>query len=303
LMPLATLAERAESGQSDFHDVPASGIKEVESLKRAMVRASHAHEEQRRSESEREQARLALTRAHDQLLEVDRRKNEFLATLGHELRNPFAAIGNAANVLSRLKEPDAGKARLYELITRQTRHVARLLDDLLDVGRLSHGKLRLEMQPVRLDVLLRRVAEDMQPFVERKRLRLTLDTPVPVVVDGDSARLSQVITNLLDNAIKYTPEGGRIELSVGVDGDQAVLRVSDTGEGISRELMPRIFEPFAQQEQSIERSQGGLGLGLAIVQRLVQMHGGQIHARSGGPDLGTEMVVRLPLGAGERSEG
>ncbi len=274
--PLATLAERVPAADARYDDVRDSGIAEVEALKRAMVQAAQAHA---------------------QLLDTDRRKNEFLAALGHELRNPIGAIANAANLLARLPEPDPAKARMHALLVRQSRQVARLLDDLLDVARVTHGKLALHRAPLRLDLLAARIAGDLAAGAQRQDLQLAVDAPQPVVVEGDEARLAQVLTNLLDNAIKYTPAQGRITVAVGADGTQALLSVRDTGVGIPAELLPRVFEPFAQDPQGIERSRGGLGLGLAIVQRLVALHGGRITACSDGPGQGAMFELRLPLAA------
>lgn len=274
--PLAVLAERAPSHDARYDDVRDSGIAEVESLKRAMVQAAQAHA---------------------QLLDTDRRKNEFLAALGHELRNPMGAIANAANLLARLPEPDPAKARMHALLVRQSRQVARLLDDLLDVARVTHGKLALHPAPLRLDLLAVRIAGDLAPLAQRQSLVLEVHAPRAVVVRGDEVRLAQVLSNLLDNAIKYTRAQGRVSVAVGTEGADAVLSVRDTGVGIAADLLPRVFEPFAQDPQGIERSRGGLGLGLAIVHRLVALHGGRIVARSEGPGHGASFEVRLPLDA------
>lgn len=294
-VPLTTLAARA-TADNRFDDVPSSGIAEVEVLKRAMVAAAAAQEQRRRSEAEREQAQRGLEQANAKLLEEGRRKDEFLAMLGHELRNPLAALRTAAQVLARTREPDALKARMHGIVGRQTAHLARMVDDLLDVARVTHGKMMLRKIHVELDELARSVAEDARPRLERKDLHFELraDGAVPVV--ADETRIGQVLANVLDNAIKYTPAGGRITVDVAAEGNQAVVRVRDTGAGVPAELLPRLFEAFAQDAQAIERSEGGLGLGLAIARRIVELHGGSIRMRSEGAGLGTEVEIRLPAG-------
>lgn len=293
-VPLTTLAARANSEANSFDDVPSSGIEEVEVLKRAMVGAAAAQEQRRRSEAEREQAQRGLEQANAKLLEEGRRKDEFLAMLGHELRNPMAALRTAGQVLARTQEQDALKARMHGIVARQSAHLARMVDDLLDVARVTHGKMMLRKVDVQLDELARSVAEDARPQVERKGLHFELRADDPVRVVADETRIAQVLANVLDNAIKYTPAGGRITLNVAAEGSQAVVRVRDSGIGVPAELLPRLFEAFAQDAQAIERSQGGLGLGLAIARRIVELHGGSIRMRSEGAGLGTEVEIRLP---------
>jgi len=237
----------------------------------------------------------------DRQADADRRKDEFLAMLGHELRNPMAAIRNALWVLDEVGSQDEQEVRQREVIMRQTRHLVRMVDDLLDVSRVTLGKIILQRRPVDLrDVVERCLAElGMTALARSNDLDLTVETGTAVVM-GDPVRLEQVACNLLQNAIKYTPRGGRLWVSVETEGDEALLRVRDTGIGLSTEMLQTIFEPFAQVESSRQRSEGGLGLGLGLVRSLAQMHGGRVEAASDGPGKGSEFIVRLPLLAEER---
>ena len=231
-------------------------------------------------------------------VEADRRKDEFLALLGHELRNPLAAIRNSLMVLDEVGSPEASAVRQREVIMRQTRHLVRMVDDLLDVSRVTRGKIILKRRPVDLaDVAERCLSElGMAALAESNGLDLDVKTE-PAVVQGDPVRLEQVVCNLVQNAIKYTPRGGRLVLSVEARDGEALVRIRDTGIGLSREAMGQIFEPFAQVESSRQHSEGGLGLGLPLVRSLVEMHDGQVEATSEGPDCGSEFIVRLPLAA------
>jgi len=228
--------------------------------------------------------------------EADRRKDEFLAMLGHELRNPMAAIRNALWVLDQVGSKDERAVRQRETIQRQTRHLVRMVDDLLDVSRVTLGKIILKRQTVDLRDTAERCLADlgMKSLAEDKGLTLTVRAQ-PVSVHGDPVRLEQVICNLLQNAIKYTPHGGRLSLTVEADQGEGVVRMKDTGVGLSPEMLHTIFEPFAQVESSRQRSEGGLGLGLPLVRSLVAMHGGRVEACSEGPGQGSEFIVRLPL--------
>jgi CheY-like chemotaxis protein/anti-sigma regulatory factor (Ser/Thr protein kinase) len=221
---------------------------------------------------------------------ASRAKDEFLAMLGHELRNPLGAISNATRVLHQIGDQ---ASRLQDIIGRQTHHLARLLDDLLDVSRLTTGKIVLHRGPLDLEEVVRDglAALEQEGRTERHEIRVDAEA---AIVEGDSTRLEQVVRNLLDNAIKYTPAGGHITVTVRRDGDEAVLRVSDTGAGIPHDVLPRIFDLFVQGERSLARSMGGLGIGLTLVKRLVELHGGTVSAWSAGPEQGSEFVVRLP---------
>jgi signal transduction histidine kinase/CheY-like chemotaxis protein len=237
----------------------------------------------------------------DRQADADRRKDEFLAMLGHELRNPMAAIRNALWVLDEVGSQEEQEVRQREVIMRQTRHLVRMVDDLLDVSRVTLGKIILQRRPVDLrDVVERCLAElGMTTLARGNDLDLTVETGTAVVM-GDPVRLEQVACNLLQNAIKYTPRGGRLWVSVETEGKEALLRVRDTGIGLSTEMLQTIFEPFAQVESSRQRSEGGLGLGLPLVRSLAEMHGGRVEATSDGPGKGSEFTVRFPLLAEER---
>lgn len=230
------------------------------------------------------------------LRDADRRKDEFLATLAHELRNPLAPLRNTLEIL-KMPGLDAQTVRdSRDLMERQVQHLVRLVDDLLDVSRVMRGKIELRKEPVSLATIVSRAVETAKPLIDALGHRLELLVPPePVVLDADPIRLAQVIGNLLTNAAKYTEPGGRIELSVVRDGDHAVVRVRDNGIGIDAETLPHIFALFVQVDHAATRSQGGLGIGLTLVQNLVEMHGGQVQAFSDGLGTGCEVVVRLPV--------
>ncbi|MFO1433083.1 MAG: ATP-binding protein [Candidatus Competibacteraceae bacterium] len=231
-----------------------------------------------------------------ELREAGRHKDEFLAMLAHELRNPLAPILNAAAILKRKGGQDEERLRwAIGLIDSQVRHMGRLLDDLLDVSRLQRSKITL--QPVRLDIatIVAEAVETSRSLIEGRRHRLTLDLPAePLWLLADATRLTQVLYNLLTNAAKFTPEGGHIELEVTREGEEAVIRVRDSGIGIAPSLLPRVFDLFSQADTSLAHSQGGLGIGLALVQNIVQLHGGNVQAYSEGEGRGSEFVLRLP---------
>ncbi len=230
---------------------------------------------------------------------ASRAKDQFLATLAHELRNPLAPILNALQALDQLGPQGAEADRLRAIMARQTRHVARLVDDLLDVSRISSGKVVLKRASVDLRTVARRSLRALEASGRAQFHEVSFaHDPDPVIVDGDVVRLEQVLGNLLDNAVKYSPPGGPLRLAVGVEGDQAVVRVADRGIGLAPEMLETIFQPFAQADTSLDRPRGGLGLGLAVVRGLVEQHGGTITAHSAGLGRGAEFVVRLPLAAG-----
>jgi PAS domain S-box-containing protein len=229
------------------------------------------------------------------LRESDRRRNEFLAMLGHELRNPLAPIRNAVKVMRRLDPADPKHQWARDVIDRQVDHLARLVDDLLDVSRIIRGKIALHEAPVDLIGIVDQALETARPFIDAHYHELEVSMPDnPLRVEGDSVRLTQVVSNLLNNAAKYTPNGGRIWLGVAREDGEAVIRVRDTGEGIAQPLLSQIFDPFTQAERTLDRSQGGLGIGLTIVKELVELHGGWIEAKSEGPGKGSEFTVWLP---------
>lgn len=242
--------------------------------------------------------------AEEALREADRRKDEFLATLAHELRNPLAPIRNAVQIL-RMKgtvDPDLRWAR--DIIDRQAQQLTRLVDDLLDVSRITRGKIELRKERIELAAILERALETSRPLIEGSRHRLTVNFPQePLTLTADLTRMAQVLANLLNNAAKYTRPGGQIQLSAGREGDQAVIEVRDDGIGIPPEMLSLIFEMFAQVDTSLERAQGGLGIGLTIARRLVEMHGGTLVAASGGMGKGSVLTVRLPLAPEPESAG
>jgi PAS domain S-box-containing protein len=228
--------------------------------------------------------------------ETNRAKDEFLATLSHELRNPLGAIANAVAALERRAGGEESAARLRQIIQRQTHHLARLVDDLLDVARATAGKIALERQPIDLSEVAGGCVRTLRESGRARRHRVTFRAE-SVIVSADATRLAQVITNMLDNAVKFTPSGGSVDVDVWREGQEAVLRVSDTGVGIGPEMLPRVFELFAQAEQPMDRAVGGLGIGLTLSRRLVQMLGGTITATSDGHGRGAQFTVRLPVEA------
>jgi signal transduction histidine kinase/CheY-like chemotaxis protein len=235
-------------------------------------------------------------RVQRELQEADERKNEFLALLAHELRNPLGPIRHAVTIL-RARAPSPEELQwATSIIDRQTEHMTRLVEDLLDVSRISRGTIELRRERVDVAVILKAAVEASTAQIERLHHELTVSLPTePLFVDGDITRLTQVVSNLLDNAAKYTDRGGRIWVSGARDGGNAVITVKDSGIGISSEMLPRIFDMFTQGGMSVDRAQGGLGVGLSLVERLVKLHGGSVAAYSGGVGKGTQFTVRLPV--------
>jgi signal transduction histidine kinase len=253
-----------------------------------------------RAFSEQNMRLLKESRAYAEALkQADQRKDEFLATLAHELRNPLAPIRNGLQILRMAPEgPRAEEVR--GMMDRQLTHLVRLIDDLLDVSRVSRGKIDLRRVRMKLQDAISAAIEASKPLIEASGHALSLDLPDdPLWVDGDLTRLAQVVSNLLNNAAKYTAEGGRIVLSVARRGHAADITVSDNGLGIDAAMLPRVFELFAQSDEHLERAQGGLGIGLALVSKLVEMHGGSVRAASEGVGRGSSFTVTLPLASGE----
>ena len=234
--------------------------------------------------------------AEEALREADRKKDEFLAMLAHELRNPLAPVGYALEVLQ-LKGPVTPELQwAHGVIFRQLRQMTRLVDDLLDVSRISRGTLEVRREPVQVDAIVRDAIETSRPIIEASGSELSVTLPAdPISVSGDPVRLAQCLMNLLTNAAKYSPRGGRIALVATRQGGTVEISVKDDGIGIPREMLGRIFEIFTQVDRSLERSRGGLGVGLALVDKIVAMHGGTVEARSDGVGRGSEFVVRLPV--------
>jgi PAS domain S-box-containing protein len=230
------------------------------------------------------------------LEEANRRKDEFLAMLAHELRNPLAPIRNASEILARKLADDPQMKRTVNLVKRQVTHLARLVDDLLDVSRITQGRIELRRAPQELAPILAQARESVEPLLREKEHVLLVSTSFePLYVYGDHARLVQSVANVLTNAAKYTDPGGEIRLELRRQNEQAVIAVSDTGVGIASELLPRVFDLFVQGDRSLDRSQGGLGIGLSVVKRLVEMHHGRVTARSEGPGHGSVFEIHLPL--------
>ncbi len=246
--------------------------------------------------SARRRAEEELRRLADDLAEADRRKTEFLATLAHELRNPLAPIRNGLSVMRLGGDNPAAVGKVREMMERQVGHMVHLIDDLLDVARISGGKLELKRQRADLRAILASAVETSLPLIEASQHALEVDVPdLPLLVDADATRIAQVVANLLNNAAKYTPPRGHIRLSVRRDGLDAVVAVSDTGVGIPGDALAGVFDMFSQIGRTVDRSQGGLGIGLSLVRRLVEMHGGSVVAESGGVNAGSVFTVRLPL--------
>ncbi|MBA2673364.1 PAS domain-containing protein [Ramlibacter sp.] len=230
------------------------------------------------------------------VVEADRRKNEFLAMLAHELRNPLAPIRTGLEIIKRCGELPPPAARARGVMERQLTHMVRLIDDLLDVARVSRGRLELRIAPLTLQAVVEHALETSRGLVEVAGHVLEVELPqAPVWLQGDLTRLAQVVGNLISNAAKYTPRGGRIDLRAVAGHDQVVIEVRDNGQGIGADVLPNVFELFAQGHDTIHNAQGGLGIGLWLVKKLVEMHGGAIQAHSGGAGQGSLFVVRLPV--------
>jgi signal transduction histidine kinase len=248
-------------------------------------------------EEERGRDLSELRAAQARLLDADRRKNEFLAMLSHELRNPLAPIKNSLYILDRVAPGGDQARRAKGVIERQINQLTHVVDDLLDVTRVARGKMQLQRSRLELNELVRRTLEDHRTLFEGSGLGVELETAPEVFVDADGNRIAQVLGNLLQNAAKFTQRGGRVKVTVSTDAAarQAMVRVADTGAGMSADVLARIFEPFMQADSTVDRSKGGLGIGLALVKGVVEQHGGSVDARSEGIGRGTEFTVRLPL--------
>ncbi|HYT91942.1 MAG TPA: ATP-binding protein [Gemmataceae bacterium] len=252
------------------------------------VRESQAEEERLRHQAEA-------------LKDVSRRKDEFLAVLGHELRNPLAPLRTAVQILSLKGDDPEVVAQARDMLDRQTAQLTRLVDELLDASRIAQGKAQLKRERLDLAALVRATTSDRRAELEAAKLALQVEIPQrPVWVEGDAARLTQVVGNLLHNASKFTDPGGRVTVRLSEEDSLATLTIEDTGIGLAPEVLPRLFETFSQVDSTLERSKGGLGLGLAIVKGLVELHGGRVRAASAGPNRGALFTVWLPLHRGEQ---
>ena len=259
----------------------------------AVLSVSHDITERKQLEAESRARRDEAEALAQSLREADRAKDEFLAMLGHELRNPLGTLTNAVAVLNKMTGDETTR-HLLAIVSRQTGHLARLVDDLLDVGRVTTGKIELHMRRVELRALVGRCLDSIVQAGRTQRHRVALQG-VDLHVQADVTRLEQIVNNLLDNALKYTPAPGSVTVETSQDAGWAVLRVRDTGKGIAVDLLPRVFDLFVQEPQTLDRSRGGLGIGLALVKRLVDLHGGTVSAWSAGPGQGSEFTVRLPI--------
>ena len=288
-----------ESGGVDYVPVPVvpeilrAKVSVFAELYRKTRALERLNEELEHRVAERTAALEASTAA---LKEADQRKDEFLAMLAHELRNPLAPIRTAVQLL-RLKElAESQRARARDVIERQVEHLVGLIDDLLDVSRITRGMIALQREPLLVGAIVARAVEIVRPGIDAKQHELSIGLPdESIAVDGDRTRLVQVVANILHNAAKFMEPRGKIRLTVTRDGPHAVIKVADTGIGIPPETLPTIFELFTQAHTRTERSEGGLGIGLALIRRLTEMHGGTVTAYSEGPGRGTELTVRLPV--------
>ena len=255
---------------------------------RSFARVMHDLTESEATEAQRKRA--------DGLAEANRSKEEFMALLSHELRNPLSPILNALSILRRMRTDDPIIAQAGEIINRQVVQMVSLVDDLLDISRITQGKLRLTKEKVELRVVANRAAETVRPLMDARRHDFSVSIPTgPVWVEADPARLEQIVVNLLNNAAKYTDAGGLIRISVSQEETEGVIRVRDNGVGIAPEMLPRIFDLFTQADGALNRSPGGLGIGLALVRTLVELQDGRVQAQSGGLGQGSEFTVRLPV--------
>ncbi|KFI07095.1 ATP-binding protein [Massilia sp. BSC265] len=283
-----------DAGSDGIHDQWALFMAtERQSYERELRNARRAAEEALEA---RRGAELQLQAVNAALSEADRRKDEFLATLSHELRNPLAPLRSALEVMRHTPLAESAGGRLLSVFDRQLHHLTHLVDDLMEVSRITQDKMELRRESVDLTLLSRAAVCDTAGLMEQARHRLELTLPPhPVTVDADPTRINQVIVNLLTNSAKYTPDGGRITLSLGVDDGVAVLAVRDNGIGLPPQALATVFDMFSQLEPALERSRGGLGIGLSLVRGIVELHGGSIAADSEGEGKGSCFTVRLPL--------
>jgi signal transduction histidine kinase/ActR/RegA family two-component response regulator len=269
----------------------------VAELRLALRQARFENGLLREANSHLVQATVNAQTLQDEAEATNRRQNEFLAMLAHELRNPLAPISMAAAMLERMPDMAPELVALRSVISRQTEHMARLLDDLLDAARISSGRITLDVAPVTLADVIERAVETVQPRVAERGQRLEVRVTAPeLTLNGDRVRLTQVFSNLLANASKYTQDGGVITLEAGAGAAGVQVAVGDNGTGIAADVLPHIFDLFTQGPRSLARSEGGLGVGLNVVRNLVHMHGGTVNGYSAGPGLGSRFTVELPAG-------
>ena len=252
--------------------------------------------ERKRAEATLRESERRMQEHAAELADLHRRKDEFLAMLSHELRNPLSPILNAAHILRLQKDENPLQQQARAVIERQVNQLSRLVNELLEVSRVITGRIQLRKERLDIRGVVEQAAESTRPLIDQRRHQLFVSLPAePVWLEGDAARLEQAVINLLDNAAKYTPEGGKVWVNLQPEGNEVTLRVRDTGVGIAPELLPRIFDLFTQADRTPDRSQGGLGIGLSLTQRLVELHGGKIEAHSAGLGQSSEFIVRLPV--------
>ena len=283
--------QRAKNGEYRWISNHMSLVKD--SLGRPLYRNGNI-----RDITERKQAEDKLRASNLELAEADRRKNDFMAVLSHELRNPLAPIRNSTYILERAVPGGEQSRRAVAVIERQAGQLARLVDDLLDVTRITRNKIQLQRETIELNDLAQHTIEDQRSLFDRAEVRLEFNpAPAPVFVDVDRNRVAQIIGNLLQNAAKFTGRGGatRITITTEAAEKRAVIQIADTGVGMAPEMLSRLFQPFSQADSTLDRSKGGLGLGLALAKGLAKLHGGDVTANSAGLGQGAEFVVRLPL--------
>ena len=300
---IADILQRLRRGEM-LYDQPARLRCKDGSVKHVLIHSNALWEDGKfvhtrcftRDVTERKRLEEELQRRLTQLMDMDRRKDEFLAMLGHELRNPLAAVRNVTELLRRIGRSDPDYQQRCEMLGRQVQQMARLVDDLLDASRITQGKITLREEPLEFMAIVARAIETTRSVINARGHRLSVVMPEePIRIHGDLTRLVQVFSNLLNNAAKYTPPGGQIYVTAKAVDGQVELRVRDDGAGIAPDLLPRVFELFSQAHQTIERSEGGLGVGLALVRRIVELHAGRVEAFSAGVGAGSEFVVRLPV--------
>jgi signal transduction histidine kinase len=297
----ADLYRKSQDLQALNRDLEKRVAERTSELQEALATlANHAAKLEREiTERGRLEAELRLRAA--QLSEDDRRKNEFLAMLAHELRNPLAPIRTAVDLLKIQNSLDPAIEKARDVIDRQLRQITRMVDDLLDLSRITRGQVQLRLERVELANVVACALETSRPLITARNHELTVAVAKqPIWLSGDAARLAQVLSNLINNAAKYTEPGGHIWVEADREEDEAVLRVRDTGSGIAPNLLPKIFDLFVQADRTLDRSQGGLGIGLTLVRHLVEMHGGRVKASSPGTEMGSEFVVYLPLSTNSR---
>jgi signal transduction histidine kinase len=295
--PLRRLAEAADRLAAGEPAAPLE-ITGITELDRLSFNFRHMRDRLEQRSEEADDLARELRRRADALAEADRRKDEFLAMLAHELRNPLGAIGSASHLLEEIRADDRRVHRATGVIHRQMQHLTRLVDDLLDVSRITRGKVQLKKESVDLAEVVERTVEALVPRAEAAGLELTWALPDGAVpLFADATRMEQVLGNLVNNAIKYSEAGGHIRVDLELLDGEASLRVADDGMGMPPDLLPRVFDLFAQGERTLDRRGGGLGIGLTLVRQLVEMHGGRVRAHSDGVGRGSEFEVRLPLAA------